>query len=60
MACTGCVLGKGYRQAIPQKADSRSTKLLELLHSDLNGPVEVVAISSLLLMTILDGRPYTP
>ena len=41
MTCTGCVLGKGHRQAIPQKANSRSTKLLELVHSDVNGTVEV-------------------
>ena len=64
MACTGCVLAKRHQQVFPQKANPPSTKVLELVHSDVNGPIEVsslveLAISSLLSMTILGGRPYT-
>ena len=44
MTCTGCVLGKRNRKGIPQKANSRSTKLLELVHSDMNDPVEVPSL----------------
>lgn len=55
MTCTGCVLGKGHRQAIPKKAYSRSTKLLELVHSDVNGPIEVPSLGgSRYFVTFID------
>ncbi len=36
--CTGCVLGKAHRANIPKKSQSRATRLLELVHSDVNSP----------------------
>ena len=65
MTCAGCVLSKRHGQAILKKANSRSTNLLELVHSDVNGPVEAPFLggyrySSLLSMIILGRRPYTP
>ena len=55
MACTGSVLGKGHRQAIPQKDNSRSTNVVELVHSDVNGPVEAPSQSgSRYLGTFID------
>jgi len=42
--CDGCVVGKGHRQPIPKSVKFRSTKLLELIHSDLNGPLEVPSL----------------
>ena len=38
--CTGCVLGKSHRTAIPKVSQSRATKPLQLVHSDVSGPVE--------------------
>ena len=40
MTCRICALGKVHRQAIPQKADPRSTKFPELVHPEVNIPVE--------------------
>ncbi len=39
--CVGCVLGKGHRAPIPKKVTNKSSQLLELVHSDVNGPIEV-------------------
>ncbi len=55
LTCTGCVLGKGHRQLIPKKSHSRSTKLLELVHSDVNGPLEVPSLGgSRYFVTFID------
>ena len=39
--CTGCILGKGHRAEIPKVSETSTTNLLELVHSDVVGPVEV-------------------
>ena len=39
-SCVGCVLGKPHRTPIPKVSNSRSTKLLQLVHSDVSGPIE--------------------
>ncbi len=39
--CFGCVLGKGHRAPIPKKVANKTSQLLELVHSDVNGPIEV-------------------
>lgn len=39
--CEGCALGKSHRVAMPHRATSRATKLLELVHSDICGPIQV-------------------
>ncbi len=53
--CKGCVMGKAHRAAISKKAFSRSTRLLELVHSDVNGPVEVPSIGgSRYFITFID------
>jgi len=44
--CDGCVLGKGHRLPIPKSVSFKSTKILELVHSDLNGPLEVPSNST--------------
>ena len=38
--CEGCMYGKGHIAPIPKKSDTRSKMLLELIHSDVNGPLE--------------------
>ena len=40
-SCMRCILGKAHRSAIPTKSETRATKLLELVHSEVNGPIEV-------------------
>lgn len=44
ISCDGCVIGKGHRQPIPKSVKFKSTKLLELVHSDLNGPLDVPSL----------------
>ncbi len=44
LQCTGCVLGKAHRTAIPKKSYTRASRILELIHSDVNGPLEVPSI----------------
>ncbi len=53
--CSGCVLGKGRRSNIPKKSSNQSTKLLELVHSDVNGPIEVPSLGgSRYFITFID------
>ena len=45
--CVGCVLGKSLRAPIPKVewvSNSRATKLLQLVHSDVSGPIEIQSI----------------
>ena len=39
--CVGCALGKQHREKLVAVSDRRVTKPLELIHSDLVGPMEV-------------------
>ena len=39
--CEACVQGKMHRTPFPKKSLSRATKILELIHSDLCGPMQV-------------------
>ena len=55
MTCAGCALGKAHRAVIPKKSHTRSTKLLELVHSDVNGPLEVPSLGgSRYFVTFID------
>ena len=40
--CEGCVKGKSHRAAMPQAATHRATKVLELVHSDVCGPMRLL------------------
>ena len=42
--CVGCVLGKSHRAPIPKVSSSRATKPLQLVYSDVSGPLEVQSI----------------
>ena len=54
-SCTGCILGKAHRSAIPTKSETRASKLLELVHSDVNGPIEVPSLGgSRYFVTFID------
>ena len=42
--CVGCARGKSHRAPIPKVSNSHATKLLQLVHSDVTGPIEVQTI----------------
>ena len=42
--CEACVLGKMTRRSFPKKSQSRASKPLEIIHSDLCGPMQVDSI----------------
>lgn len=42
--CNGCIMGKSHRTPIPKKSDSRASAVLDLVHSDVVGPLEVPSI----------------
>ena len=44
VACEGCLLGKQCRESFPKKSESRATDVLEIIHSDVCGPIENVSI----------------
>ena len=53
--CDKCVMGKGHREPFPKSSRSRSTRLLELIHSDVCGPLEVPSLSgSRYFITFID------
>src|SRR3954454_4315104 len=39
--CEGCALGKSHRSPMPDQGTTRATQLLELVHSDICGPMQV-------------------
>ena len=41
--CEGCAMGKQRRQPFPNKSQSRSPQPLELIHSDVCGPMNVIS-----------------
>ena len=42
--CGSCLLGKQARQSFPQATTYRASKLLELIHGDLCGPIHLVQV----------------
>ena len=38
--CEGCLLGKQFRKSFPRESDSRAKKPLELIHTDVCGPIK--------------------
>lgn len=52
--CDGCILWKSHRAAIPKLSQSQSSKLLDLVHSDVVGPLEVPSVGvSLYIITFI-------
>jgi len=55
ITCDGCILGKGHRSPIPKKSMTRSSNILQLVHSDVNGPLETASIGgSRYFITFID------
>lgn len=55
LACEACLEGKLSRTPIPKKAERKSTQILDLVHTDLCGPMETPTPSgNRFLMTLID------
>ena len=39
--CTHCISGKGHRTPFTRQSNTKTSKLLELIHSDVKGPIEI-------------------
>jgi hypothetical protein len=44
--CESCELGKQHRQSFPQSISKRATHKLELVHSEICGPMNIVLLSN--------------
>jgi hypothetical protein len=38
--CEGCLLGKQFKMSFPKESSSRAQKPLELIHTDVCGPIK--------------------
>lgn len=55
--CNGCILGKGHRTPFPHKSLSRASNVLDLVHSDVLGPLEVDSVGgSKYVITFIDDH----
>lgn len=53
--CKGCLQGKTHRKAMPKKRTSETSKVLELIHSDICGPMSVQSLNgSRYFITFID------
>ena len=53
--CHGCALGKSTRNPFPKKSENKSTRPLQLIHSDVCGPIHVPSIGgSRYFVTFID------
>ena len=53
--CEGCIYGKGHQAPIPKKSTSRSSAVLELVHTDVAGPLAVPSLGgSRYFITFID------
>ena len=53
--CEGCAMGKMHRKPFPKKSQHRSTQPLQLIHSDICGPMNVKSVGgSRYFVTFID------
>ena len=52
--CVGCVVGKSHRAPIPKFSNTHATKPLQLVHSDVSGPIEVQSIGARHFVSFID------
>ena len=43
-ACEGCMMGKQHRQSFPKDGATRASKALEIVHSDVCGPMKTMSL----------------
>lgn len=54
-ACHGCVHGKGHSAFILKSSKTRSTAFLQLIHTDVMGPINIPSIGeSRYIITFID------
>ena len=51
--CSSCALGKQHRASFPLESTNRATRILELIHVDLAGPMEVPSLGGSLISPML-------
>ena len=55
--CECCITAKMTRKPVPQKSESRATELLELIHTDVCGPMQTMTPSgNRYFMTVIDDH----
>ena len=55
VACDGCLIGKQCRESFPKRSENRAKDVLEIIHSDVCGPMENVSIGgSRYILTFTD------
>ena len=55
VACDGCLIGIQYRESFAKRSENRANEVLQIIHSDVRGPLENVSISqSRYLLTFTD------
>eukprot|EP00171_Calliarthron_tuberculosum_P004153 IDg4153t1 len=55
--CIGCIMGKSDRTAIPKASNRKTKSLLELVHSDVIGPIETESIGGArYVITFIDDK----
>ena len=53
--CSSCVKGKQHQETFPSQASQCATKVLELVHMDLCGPMQTISLGgSLYFMLLVD------
>ena len=52
--CEGCLVGKAHRLPFPAQASHRATRPLQLIHSDVCGPIEVNNNGKRYILTFID------
>ena len=53
--CHGCALGKSKRNSFPQKSQTKTTQPLQLIHSDVCGPIHIPSVGgSRYFITFID------
>ncbi len=53
--CKGCIMGKGHRYPFPKARSSSTRNMLELVHSDVIGPMETKSLGgSRYILTFID------
>lgn len=55
--CKGCIYGKSKRTVIPKSSNSRAKAVLDLVHSDVSGPIDVPSLGgSRYFITFIDDH----
>lgn len=55
--CNGCIFGKSHRTPIQRESQSRAKNVLDLVHKDVLGPLEIYAVGrSKYVITFIDDQ----